>query len=96
VTATIPLFGEPEPAERPVPKDASTDRPRWTKYRPKNPVKCDHCMAALAETDGRGPIAALARYSRAAGGGRELLCLRHAQIQRERDNLPHLKREVSA
>jgi hypothetical protein len=94
---TIPLFGEPEPAKRPAPKAAAAAKakPTWSRYKPKNPVRCDHCMRVLAETGGRGPVAALARYSRTAGGTRELLCYQHAQAQREADRLPALKKEIS-
>lgn len=92
---TIPLFGEPDPIERPAPESAAatsaSTKPKWAKYRPKNPERCDHCMAYLAESGGSGPLAAQAKFSRTVGKVKELLCYQHAQQQRERDHLPALK-----
>ena len=92
---TIPLFGEPEPAARPEPAAAAPSAAcaSWSKYRPKNPVKCDRCMAVLAETGGAGPIAAQAKFRRKAGSVIELLCYVHAEAQRQRDGLPGLRKE---
>jgi hypothetical protein len=91
---TIPAFEMPEPVKRPAPRTAQkagTTPPKWARYRPKNPVKCDHCMAVHVETGGRGPLAAMASFSRTAGGVRELLCYQHAQTQRVKDGLPRLR-----
>lgn len=90
---TIPLFDEPGRIERPEPKRShlAHHKPHWTKYRPKNPVKCDHCMQIHVETHGGGPLAAQARFARIADGAKTLLCSPHAQQQRRRDGMPELK-----
>jgi hypothetical protein len=88
------MFEDPEPTARPEPKRAAGPadaKPKWTRYRPKNPVKCDRCMAVHAETGGKGPLAAQAKFSRTAGGVRELLCYQHTQAQRARDGMPEPK-----
>lgn len=94
---TIPLFGEPEPAERPAPKaaTAASTKAKWTKYKPKTPVRCDDCMALLAERRGDAPVAAVARWARTVAGVRRLLCYQHAVQWRDRDRLPALKKEIS-
>lgn len=66
--------------------------PKWTKYRPKNPVKCDDCQERLARQRGRGPLAKSARWRRTtADKTTRLLCTEHAQEWREADKLPRLK-----
>lgn len=96
---TLPLFDAPDP-DRSYrrPKNAQSEktktRPKWSRYRPKNPVRCDDCMAQLAETGGREPTWPLnARWQRKAGGARRLLCYQHALIWRAHDNLPTLAKE---
>lgn len=89
---TLPLFDPPtpDPVRHPqvTPKPG---RPTWSRYRPKNPVKCDDCMAVHAETGGRGPIAGMARWRRAVGRDYRLLCYAHARRWRDHDKLPALK-----
>lgn len=96
---TIPLFGEPEPAEPPKPKaktEPAAAKPVWSKYRPAVPRKCDDCMAVLAETKGQGPHSRTAAWKRKTGKTFLLLCYPHAQQRREADGLPKLKKEISA
>ena len=96
---TIPLFGEPEPAEPPKPKktpDTSNAKPAWSKPKWKKPPKCDDCMAVLAETKGTGPHSRTAVWKRKTGKAFLLLCYPHAQQRREADGLPKLKKEISA
>ncbi|KAB2384731.1 hypothetical protein [Actinomadura montaniterrae] len=96
---TIPLFGEPEPAEPPKPKKTpgtSNAKPVWSRYRPATPRKCDDCMAVLAETKGAGPHSRTAVWKRKTGRAFLLLCYPHAQQRREADGLPKLKKEISA
>jgi hypothetical protein len=91
---TPPMFDVPEakPVLAPSKRvQAARAKPVWSKYRPKNPVKCDHRLAVLAETGGHGPATKQARHARKSGGQRLLLCGPHAQIQREIDGLPELK-----
>jgi hypothetical protein len=84
---TIPAFDLPSDTPRPTPKRPApaSDRPAWSAYRPKSPVKCDDCMAVLAEARGQGPASLTARWKRKAGDVVRLLCIPHAQAQRERD-----------
>lgn len=85
-----------EPEETPVvkPKRASdpakAGRPRWSKYRPVNPPKCDDCMLALAQSQGRAPASRRAKFRRQAGSSDLLLCYAHAQLRREDDGLEAL------
>jgi len=69
------------------PKASSSDKARWTRYRPKNPVKCDDCMLVLALAEGEGPASRQARYRRKQGETDLLLCFAHAQIRRDEDGL---------
>lgn len=95
---TVPLFDVPEgtPVRAPRRSAPPASEPIWTRYRPKNPVKCDHCMRVLAETNGTGPIAQTARYRRRAGGTDEVLCYPHAQLQRDADGLPRFRQPRGA
>lgn len=89
---TIPMFDVPEPERRPAPRRAAAPvAPKYTRYRPKTPVKCDHCMAVLAENNGQGPHSLQARWARGTGDDRLLLCGPHAQTQRALDKLPPLE-----
>lgn len=89
---TIPMFGEPAPAEVRKPGAASSNsKPRWSKYKTKNPVKCDRCLRVLAMARGEGPATMPARFKRVAGGKDELLCYLHAQAQRTEDGLAPYK-----
>jgi len=88
------MFELPDPAPVKAPSkrvQAARAKPVWSRYRPKNPVKCDHCLLVLAENGGQGPATKQARHARRQGKERLLLCGPHAQIQREKDGLPQLK-----
>lgn len=92
---TIPLFDPPagDDSYRKPKRPAKPGRAVWSRYRPKKPVRCDDCMTQLHETGGKEPtMAASARWQRKAGGERRLLCYRHAEIWREVDALPKLKK----
>ena len=93
---TAPMFDLPQAERPPTPRKATPAKaaPVWSKHMPKNPVKCDHCMAVLAENDGQGPHSRLARFKRKEGGQVLLLCYPHAQTQRTADKLPPLKKGV--
>lgn len=80
---------QPVPVRKPprAQTPASAARPRWSKYRPLNPVKCDDCMAVLAAAQGNGPASRLAKFRRAQGGTDLLLCYAHAQQRRDDDGL---------
>lgn len=89
---TIPMFDVPEAAPRPAPRrQGDNPKPVWSKYRPKNPVRCDDCVAVLVEAKGKAPASLSARWKRKAGGTDRLLCVPHANKQRELDALPPLK-----
>lgn len=74
----------PAPRQRPRGKGA----PVWSRYRPTRPVKCDHCVRVLVETNGTGPVAQSARFRRKTETTDEVLCYEHANAQRGRDDLP--------
>lgn len=82
------------PVETPpvkVPARKPTDgRPRWSKYRPKHPQKCDDCMLVLLLAKGNAPASRRAKFRRQQGGSDLLLCYGHAQARREEDGLPGL------
>lgn len=84
-----PLFHvESSPVRKPTRREAASAlRPRWSKYRPVNPVKCDDCMAVLAETRGEGPASRQAKWRRKQGNLDRLLCYAHAALQRAEDGL---------
>jgi hypothetical protein len=84
-----------EPAKMKAPSRRDTERaarPRWSKYRPLNPVKCDDCMLLLAETQGQAPASQPARWRRQMGRTDLLLCYGHAAIRRDSDGLESLVR----
>lgn len=85
----LPLFDVTTPPIKTPkrPKAQSSDRPRWSRYRPVNPVKCDDCMLLLAITKGEAPASRQARYRRNLGDSDLLLCFAHAQERREEDGL---------
>lgn len=79
------------PVKAPTRKDTEkAAQPRWSKYRPKNPVKCDDCMLLLAETQGKGPASQPARWRRKSGVTDLLLCYAHADLRRDSDGLESL------
>jgi hypothetical protein len=63
----------------------------WSKYRPKNAEKCDHCLLAMRNAPLTAPAARKARWRRRVGFSPItdlLLCDEHAQDQRDADHLP--------
>ena len=89
---TVPMFDmEPTKPKRTRTPAAPSPGVKWSKYRPANPVKCDHCLRHLAEQQGRGPATHSARWKRVQNGKDELLCYDHATKQREKDGLAPLK-----
>jgi hypothetical protein len=89
---TLPMFEVPaSPAVFKPKATAEPGAPRWSKYRPKNPVKCDHCLRVLAERNGNGPASHPAKFKRTVGDTFLLLCYQHAEAQRTEDGLPKLK-----
>lgn len=89
---TLPLFKPAKSARIDSPKiQAKTGAVTWARYRPKYALKCDDCMAILAESGGKRPIASKARYKRTVNGEFRLLCNSHAQQWRVRDKLPKFR-----
>jgi hypothetical protein len=89
---TLPLFETPAAPKVFKPKVTSkVGTPKWSKYRPKCPVKCHHCTLYLHQNGGQGPASQDAKFRRQVGKDIELLCHQHAQLQREQDGLPKLK-----
>jgi hypothetical protein len=89
---TLPMFDVPAAPEVFKPRTtAKPGTPKWSKYRTKNPVKCDDCLLFLAQNGGRGPASNPAKFKRAAGGEFRLLCYSHAEARRDQDGLPKLK-----
>jgi hypothetical protein len=66
-------------------------KPKWGKYRPAKAVKCDDCLAVLAEADGVGPACRIARWKRTHGGADRILCGGHMAQRRHDDGLEPLK-----
>lgn len=84
-----PLFYvDPVKVKAPTRKDqARAARPVWSKYRPKNAVKCDDCMLLLAQQHGKAPASQPARWKRKQGASDLLLCYAHAALRRDADGL---------
>lgn len=82
---TPPMFPapEPRPLRLPASKPPGRGKGRWTKHRPKNPFKCDLCLAVLAEAGGVGPATNPAKFRRQNDTVDEFLCYGHAQLRRE-------------
>ncbi len=72
-------------------QSASSEKVRWSKYRPLNPVKCDDCMMVLYLARGDAPASRQARWKRKQGDEMLLLCYAHADCRREEDGLKPLK-----
>lgn len=83
----------PVPVKVPKRQTTSAARPRWTKYRPKSPEKCDDCMLVLALAKGNGPVSRQAKWRRKQGATDLLLCHAHAQARRDEDGLGDLPDE---
>ena len=90
------LFGVDTPAVTKPRHRGSSAHPRWSKYQPSTPVKCDDCLMVLAEADGRGPATRNARWRRAVAGTDLVLCYAHAQLRRADDGLTPLTYEGTA
>jgi hypothetical protein len=88
-----PVLFEVDPVPVKVPKrtTSSQAKPRWTKYRPKFPLKCDDCMLVLALAKGAGPPSRQAKFRRKQGAGDLLLCYAHAQARRDEDGMKPLE-----
>lgn len=96
---TLPMFDTPtvppvksagEPTgRRSTPTKPDPARIRWTKYRPKQRVACDDCLADLLEAGG-GPVARAARFRRQQHGADRLLCGAHMELRRELDGFDPL------
>lgn len=85
------LFSVPAPIMRKVERKDLGGTAKYTKYRPKNPVKCDDCMLLLFIAKGEGPASRQARWRRVSSTSDLLLCQGHADLRREEDGLPALK-----
>jgi len=58
----------------------------WTKYRPKQTVRCDDCVTVLEQGQGHGPATRAARWRMRTKDGLDLLlCSAHAQHRKELD-----------
>jgi hypothetical protein len=90
---TMPMFDLPdvpapavgEPTGRRAARKPKPDAIRWSKYRPKERVPCDNCLADLVDAEGVDPLARPARYRRQQGNRDALLCTKHMEVQREAD-----------
>ena len=89
---TAPMFDmEPTKPKRTRTPAAPSPGVKWSKYRPVNPVKCDHCLRHLAEHNGVGYATNPAKWKRVQNGADELLCYDHAAKQRQVDGLAPLR-----
>lgn len=95
---TLPMFDLPqaaapaigEPTGRRAARKPKPNAIRWSKYRPKERVPCDNCLADLVDAGGVGPLARAARYRRQQGTADQLLCTKHMEIQRQADGFEPL------
>lgn len=85
----MPLFEQPEgvPLQRAKTlRDLDREsRPRWSRYRPRNPVTCDECVIYLHERKGVGPVPRGARWRRVTPDRTLLLCEEHTQMWKRDD-----------
>ena len=84
----LPLFEVADPPPPPSVRKAvpaGAGEVEWSRYQPKQPVRCDDCMQAYIE-DSAAPLARQARYQRRQGSVRRLLCTGHAKEWRDYDN----------
>jgi hypothetical protein len=81
------LFPVTEPPVKTPKRPPANGAARWSKYRPKYPVKCDDCMLLLAQQRGQAPASRQAKFRRQQGGADLLLCYGHAQARRDEDGL---------
>jgi hypothetical protein len=80
-----PLFDVPETAPVKQPESqrrmalAKKAKAKWSKYRPKNRIPCDSCIAILHEANGVGPYAGAAMWKLTIDDTVLLLCYEHAK-----------------
>lgn len=83
MTQMLPITVDKKPVRRPTtsPADEGTERPTWSDYRPKNPVRCDHCVLVAYETAMKGEMTTegirSARFKRRQGQVNLHLCIEH-------------------
>ena len=86
-----PLFpvpeGSPLPRSLTLREQEKAARPRWSRYRSVDPVKCDECLMVLHEHGGKGVATNPARWRRITQGMVLFLCHEHAEGWRETDRL---------
>lgn len=87
----VPMFDVADPPVRTPKRPRGDGNPIWSRYRVRNPVKCDDCMLVLALAKGNAPAARFAQYRRMQDGKDLLLCVAHAQDRRDEDGLRRLK-----
>lgn len=87
--ATEPLFPvETSDVTEPKARPKLPGKPRWTRYKAVNPVRCDDCMRVLYDTLGHpAPAARQAKYRRVTHAGDRYLCVDHGRQWREDDGL---------
>lgn len=85
------LFEVKNPRVIKVTRKQGKTRPRWSRYKVKNPIKCDDCMLVLALAKGDGPATRQARWKRVQDGADLLLCYAHAEVRRDEDGMVPLK-----
>lgn len=74
---------EPRPPKATTP--APQGDPKWTQYRPSNPVRCDDCLTVLIGMNGHGPRTRHARWKRTTPNAVMYLCSAHAEDRRVED-----------
>ena len=85
------LFPTPEPdevwrsstLERETCTALRDDRPRWTRYRPRNRIQCSECVLVLHEHRGQGPAIRGARWRLTIGKNAWYLCDSHANLRKQ-------------
>ncbi len=90
VQAALFIVAQP-PVRKVTRKSTSSEKPRWSKYRPVHPVKCDDCMYVLFLAEGNAPASRQGKWRRKQGELDLILCYAHAEIRREEDGLTPLK-----
>lgn len=97
---TLPLRVDGKALRAPTAKPPKKPgKPAWSDYKPKTPVRCDHCAQVAYESlqAGEGFVGTRqARMKRRHDGENLLLCAEHANLQRELDkaDYAHIASEV--
>lgn len=86
-TEDVPMFEVETPPVVTPKRPRGQSKPKWTRYRLKNPVKCDDCMLVLTLAKGEAPPARFALYRRVQDSKDLLLCAAHAQDRRDEDGM---------